>query len=194
MKMSCRSDTLSFSLSLSPWQYTIYINTIDYLEAQGVASVTTATSHAIDDEADYVVRAPLWRWRWTAAGFINITYTQRCAALSAASAAAAAVYKDLCGICGIRYELFSWPPHDYLDSTWLDDIFKLVFRGFTTLFLFYLEGAKKKKKKNTFMWGSIWAAVLINYAGNWNGMGGVGAAYAICHLRDWTMARYVYDA
>lgn len=34
-----------------------------------------------------------------------VTYTQRCLCASAA----AAVYKDLCGICGISFELFSWP-------------------------------------------------------------------------------------
>lgn len=33
----------------------------------------------------------------------RVTYTQRCLC-----AFATAVYKDLCGICGISFELFSW--------------------------------------------------------------------------------------
>lgn len=79
-----------------------------------------------------------------------VTYTQRCLCASAA----AAVYKDLCGICGISIELFSWPV-DYRHLTWW--YFQVgISRFYDAIFL--VEGAKHISVRLFLL------AVLINYA------------------------------
>lgn len=116
--------------------------------------------------------------------FINITYSLLRIRSVVCARLLLLLFTKIC----VAFAAF---PSSYLvgpstNDTWLDDIFKLVFRGFTMPFFF-------SKVQNTFLWGSSCCINKLCRHLAWQGGSTASVCTWLCVAWHWTLARYVYD-